>query len=233
MPDNQKRVAALNVKRKDLRNLKPHERNSEIRTHPEEGSSAWETLRKSLEHDYFDPIVWNRRNKKLVSGHLRRKVLLADGVTHADVVVVDYDEATHMARMLAANKAVGEDNFDGLKEFFNELNEVSKEEDGFDFLSLAGYSSNEVEGMIDDMDFSFPSEQSSSTTAPTSNDEESSNEDREVHYSQLAYDKERHELFLSLIAKVKEAHGEEIVSTYGEDSYSCCVLYALSNVLPS
>ncbi len=43
----------------------------------------------------------------LVSGHFRCKVLAHLGFTHADVSVVDYDEATHLARMIAANELLG------------------------------------------------------------------------------------------------------------------------------
>lgn len=100
------RTAVLLVERKALADLLPHPRNP--RTHPAEGSQAWETLRSSLEHDYFDPLVVNRRNGMLVSGHLRHKVLIASGFTHADVSVVDYDEPTHLARLIAANSLLGD-----------------------------------------------------------------------------------------------------------------------------
>lgn len=100
------RIAALTIERKPLADLQPHPRNP--RKHPPAGSQAWEALRRSLEHDYFDPLVVNRRNGMLVSGHLRHKVLLASGFIEADVSVVDYDEATHLARMIAANNLLGE-----------------------------------------------------------------------------------------------------------------------------
>lgn len=116
------KVAALKLKRMTLSSLKPHPRNDEIRNHPEEGSAEWKTLSRSLDHDYFDPLVYNQRNGYLVSGHLRLKVMLSDGFTHADVSVVDYDEHTHMARMLAANNNLGEADFEGMEIFFEELN---------------------------------------------------------------------------------------------------------------
>lgn len=68
----------------------------------------WLVMQKSLELDYFDPVVWNKRNGFLVSGHLRIKVLLEMGFTHVDVVVVDYDETLHYARMIAANRFLGD-----------------------------------------------------------------------------------------------------------------------------
>lgn len=65
-------------------------------------------MQRSLEHDYFDPLVWNERNGFLVSGHLRLKVLVGMGFTHVDVSVVDYPEPVHCARMIAANRPLGE-----------------------------------------------------------------------------------------------------------------------------
>lgn len=100
------KVATLRVERMPLADLKPHPRNP--RKHPAMDSPQWTALQTSLSHDYFDPLVWNCRNGMLVSGHLRHKVLLATGFTHADVSVVDYDEPTHYARLIAANSLLGE-----------------------------------------------------------------------------------------------------------------------------
>lgn len=99
-------VAAIHVRRLPIAELKPHPRNP--REHPKPGSPVWEMLRKSVEHDYFDPLVWNQRNRCLVSGHFRRKVMEEMGVTQVDVSVVDYDEPTHYARMIAANRPLGD-----------------------------------------------------------------------------------------------------------------------------
>jgi DNA modification methylase len=65
-------------------------------------------MRKSLEHSYFMPLVWNRRNGCLVSGHLRLKVLEGMGFTHVDVSVVDLAEPEHYALMIAANRQIGD-----------------------------------------------------------------------------------------------------------------------------
>ena len=99
-------IASLRVERKSLGELKPHPKNP--RVHAEEGSQEWEALRRSLEHDYFDPLVYNERNGMLVSGHYRRKVFEVLGVEEVDVVVVDYDEPTHLARLMAANRQFGD-----------------------------------------------------------------------------------------------------------------------------
>lgn len=99
-------MAALAVERMEIGTIRPHPQNP--RRHPKPGSAGWETLRRSLEHDYFDPLVLNKRNGFLVSGHLRHKVLLAAGFSQVDVSIVDYDEPTHLARMIAANSLVGQ-----------------------------------------------------------------------------------------------------------------------------
>ena len=89
-----------------LQDLKPHPDNP--RKHPKRDSPKWKALMESLKHDYFDPIVVNRLNGLLVSGHFRRELLLELGEVQARVVVKDYDDVTHKARMIAANTLVGE-----------------------------------------------------------------------------------------------------------------------------
>jgi hypothetical protein len=90
----------------------PHPKNP--RVIPDADSEEVRTLDASLEHDYFDPLIWNKRNRMWVSGHVRAWRMTALGFTHADVVVVDYDEETHLARMLAANAHSGKNNEDKL-----------------------------------------------------------------------------------------------------------------------
>ncbi len=117
---NSSKVAAVVVERLPLSQLKPHPRNP--RVHPEPGTEEWEKLRASLADAYFDPIVWNRTNGLLVSGHLRRKILQTDGFSHADVVVVEWDEHRHLARMIAANQSAGKDDRGELAVILEELN---------------------------------------------------------------------------------------------------------------
>ena len=125
------KVAALTIERRKLADLEEHPRNEAIRQHPEPGSPEWEALRESLSHDYFDPMVLNTANGCLVSGHLRRKVMLAEGVEEADVVIVEYDEETHLARLLAANKAIGRDDVAGQKALFEDLGKFGTGLTGF------------------------------------------------------------------------------------------------------
>ncbi len=100
-------------------------------------------MRKSLAEDYFDPIVWNRRNGCLVSGHLRLKVFTELTFTHIDVVVVDYDESIHYARMIAANRILGEWEETILKSLASEI-----EMAGID-AALAGYDHKAFLAMLE------------------------------------------------------------------------------------
>ena len=116
---SEKRSASLVLENLPLADLRPHPRNP--REHPEPGTEGWEKLKKSVVDAYFDPLVWNRRNGLLVSGHLRRKILLELGYTHADTVVVDWDEPRHLAKMIAANQGAGKDDRAGLRTILEEL----------------------------------------------------------------------------------------------------------------
>lgn len=122
-PQEEKR-ATLNLKSLPLARInKPHPENP--RTLPAEGSPERSTLRASLAHDYFDPVIWNERNGLLVSGHVRVPEMIALGFTHADVVVVDYDEPTHLARMLAANAHSGKNESGKLEALYTSLRQTS------------------------------------------------------------------------------------------------------------
>lgn len=138
---SESKVAALKLERKTLGEInKPHEKNP--RRHPSKGSQEWDAMVKSLSNDYFDPIIWNQRNGKLVSGHFRVKVMLSEGYTHADVVVVDYDEQTHVARMIAANNHSGTNDKSLLEELLTGLTETPSA------LGLTGYTSEDVIEMM-------------------------------------------------------------------------------------
>jgi DNA modification methylase len=114
------KIAALNLVRMPLADVnRPHPKNP--RDIPPDDSEEIRVLDASLSHDYFDPIVWNSRNGLLVSGHVRVPRLIALGFTHADVSVVDYDEATHEARLLAGNDHSGKNNEDKLDALLTSL----------------------------------------------------------------------------------------------------------------
>ncbi len=135
------KIASLLLRRVPIGELKPHPRNP--RKHPAPGSAKWGVLSRSLASDYFDPLVWNERNGMLVSGHFRRAVLEAEGYESADVSVVDYDEETHLARMVAANQLLGEFEADMLAAIAGDLDEA-----GID-AALAGFSPERLAALVE------------------------------------------------------------------------------------
>ena len=72
------------------------------------GNAVYEKLRLSIEEfGCVEPIVWNERTGNIVGGHQRLKILLAQGETEIDCVVVDFDDNREKALNLALNKIGG------------------------------------------------------------------------------------------------------------------------------
>lgn len=115
-------IAAIETARMRVDEIRPHPRNP--RKHPEPGSKLWEILKRSLQRSYFEPLVWNRRNNYLVSGHFRLKVLIEEGYELVDVSVVDLSEPEHFAVMIAANRTLGEWETDVLKSLARDIDEA-------------------------------------------------------------------------------------------------------------
>jgi len=127
MGNTLKDYAKLVIKGMPLDSLKPHPQNPRI--HPDPGSFEWESLRKSLENVYFDPLVWNKRNEMLVSGHLRKKVFQSMGIVKADCVIIDVDEKTHIALLMRANNQSGEFESSAVTKLLKQLQKVDYDTD--------------------------------------------------------------------------------------------------------
>jgi len=179
--------AEITMKRVALADVLPHEKNPRI--HPDPGTPAWETLKASLIHDYFDPLVLNETNNKWVSGHLRAKVLLAEGYIHADVVVKSYDEPTHYARMIAANKQIGDFDMPALKDLLLNLDELNMDMD------LTGFQLPEIEDLMTQ----FHVEEEETTAAQESND----------YHLQFKTTKEQAEIITRELHSLREEAGDE------------------------
>jgi ParB-like chromosome segregation protein Spo0J len=132
---NQKH-AGLVIHKVRLEDAQPHPLNPRI--HPASGTPEWAALEASLKESYFDPLVVNERNGQLVSGHYRRKVMLEMGIVSADMVVVDWDEETHLARMIAANRLLGEDDNSKLIELLQ----------GLESTELTGMTQAEIDEIV-------------------------------------------------------------------------------------
>src|SRR5690606_32314141 len=89
-----------------------------------------------LEFDLVEPLVWNERTRRLVSGHQRLKVLKELGYKTVDVSVVDLPEDKERVLNIALNKIQGDWDFVKLKEVFEELPEESFDLTGFDWSEI-------------------------------------------------------------------------------------------------
>lgn len=123
-------IASIKIERWPIERIKLHPENtSKI---PKVNSKPWKVLERSLDHDYFDPLVVNARNDMLVSGHKRFAVMKHRGVKEVDVSVVDYDEETHLARLIAGNEHAGKPDKDAIEALMERLTSSSVD------LSLTG-----------------------------------------------------------------------------------------------
>ncbi len=87
------------TERVSLRDLKPADYNPRSIS-----DAALEGLAKSMsEFGIVEPIIWNRRTGHVVGGHQRLKVMQKQGLTEADVIVVDLTEAKEKALNVALN----------------------------------------------------------------------------------------------------------------------------------
>ena len=98
----------LTMKRLPVDQLKPAKYNPRKDLKP--GDLAYEKIKRSL-HDfgYVDPIVWNEVTGNIVGGHQRYKVLVNEGATEVDCVVVHIENPQdEKALNIALNKATGD-----------------------------------------------------------------------------------------------------------------------------
>ena len=98
----------MNLQRISVDRLKPAKYNPRKDLKP--GDPAYEKIKRSL-HDfgYVDPVIWNEVTGNIVGGHQRYKVLVAEGATEIDCVVVHIENPQdEKALNIALNKAVGE-----------------------------------------------------------------------------------------------------------------------------
>ncbi len=135
------RIAAIEIVRLKVEEIRPHPRNP--RSHPKPGSKEWLIVQRSLENAYFDPLVWNRKNHMLISGHLRWRVLQEMGFDEVDVSAVECDEETHYALMIHANRHQGEFDTEILTALLAEI-----ETAGLD-AALAGFDHKAMMAMLE------------------------------------------------------------------------------------
>jgi hypothetical protein len=87
-------------------------------------SESYRGLKKCVEtHGLVQPLVWNKRTNRLISGHQRLKVLLDLGWTEVDVVEVDVDQKQEKQMNVALNSTAihGEWDWDKMADVFDDL----------------------------------------------------------------------------------------------------------------
>ena len=133
---------SMNIQKISVDQLKPAKYNPRKDLKP--GDPAYEKIRRSLhEFGYVDPVIWNEVTGNIVGGHQRYKVLVAEGVTEIDCVVVHIEnKQEEKALNIALNKAVGEWEPVALADLLSDL-KIS----GYD-LDITGFDAAEVDDLF-------------------------------------------------------------------------------------
>ena len=79
------------------------------------GDPAYEKLKRSMtEFGYVEPIIWNEETGNIVGGHQRYKILVEEGNTEVECVVVKLSPEREKALNVALNKVTGDWEFEAL-----------------------------------------------------------------------------------------------------------------------
>ena len=132
----------MNLQRIAVDKLKPAKYNPRKDLKP--GDPAYEKIKRSLhEFGYVDPVIWNEVTGNIVGGHQRYKVLVAEGATEIDCVVVHIENPQEeKALNIALNKAVGEWEPVALADLLSDL-----QQSGYD-LGATGFDPAEVDDLF-------------------------------------------------------------------------------------
>ncbi|NCC79100.1 MAG: DNA modification methylase [Clostridia bacterium] len=107
------------------------------------GDPAYEKLKRSMsEFGYVEPIIWNEEKGNIVGGHQRYKVLVAEGHTEVECVIVKMSAEREKALNVALNKVTGDWEFEALADLIKDL-----EAQDFD-VTLTGFDAAEIEDIF-------------------------------------------------------------------------------------
>jgi len=107
------------------------------------GDPAYEKLKRSMtEFGYVEPIIWNEETGNIVGGHQRYKVLVAEGHTEVECVIVKMSAEREKALNVALNKVTGDWEFEALADLIKDL-----EAQDFD-VTLTGFDAAEIEDLF-------------------------------------------------------------------------------------
>ena len=106
----------------------------------------YQCLDKSIdEFGLVIPLIVNKRNSTLVSGHQRLEVLKQKGIIEAEVVLVDFDEAQEKALCIAMNKIEGSWDYGKLADILEELRDSETE------IACTGFSEKEIMELLGEL----------------------------------------------------------------------------------
>ena len=99
-------------------------------------------VKKSInEFGYIQPIIWNKKTCRIVSGHQRFRVLKEKGEKEIEVIEVNLDEKKEKAALIALNKISGTWDYNLLEPILNDL------KDDLDTFDLTGFDVSDVDLM--------------------------------------------------------------------------------------
>ncbi len=134
--------SAMNIQRIPAEKLKPAKYNPRKDLKP--GDPAYEKIKRSI-HDfgYVEPVIWNEVTGNIVGGHQRYKILVSEGATEIDCVVVHIENVQdEKALNVALNKAVGEWEPVALADLLSDL-----QQSGYD-LGATGFDAAEIDDLF-------------------------------------------------------------------------------------
>ena len=97
-----------------------------------------------MEFGYLEPIIWNKRNGRVIGGHKRLEALRELGYQEVEVVVADLPEAKEKVLNLALNRIVGEWDEERLARLLDELSHVPALD-----VTLTGFDLPEISELLD------------------------------------------------------------------------------------
>lgn len=107
------------------------------------GDPAYEKLKRSMtEFGYVEPIIWNEETGNIVGGHQRYKVLVAEGHTEVECVIVKMNAEREKALNVALNKVTGDWEFEALADLIKDLEAQDLD------VTLTGFDAAEIEDLF-------------------------------------------------------------------------------------
>lgn len=141
----------MNIQKIKIDKLIPAEYNPRIEL--KENDRAYKQIKASIdEFGYVSPIIVNKRNMVVISGHQRLNILKNSGFKEVQCVFVDVDNKTEKRMNLAFNNNDGYWDNDKLREMFADL-ELTEEEmfaTGFNVEEIESYNQDFIDDLFNE-----------------------------------------------------------------------------------